>query len=433
MAAGYLANLRCLNRDTRLIVGSYAPICLAAFGVWGVLLNLYLLRLGYGPDFVGLVNGAGLVTGAAACLPAAALGRRRGCRPASVAGMVLGTLAALLLPLAQWVPADLRSAWLIALYALYCLGGWGLYRVNSVPLLMQVASEEERNLAFSLMKAFISGGIFLGAIVAGFLPALLASALGTTLAEPTPFALSLLLGPLGFGVGAAMLLATERVRTPVVSAAATATAPGRWSAAGVMGAMAAVIALMYAGYGCINTFYNVYLDEALRVSTAAIGTTMAIGGLIGVPAAMAAPLALSRLGNRKTYAGSYLGVMVCGLALGLTGNFAVAAVAYLAVRALQSLAEPGIIVLQMTVVPEDQRTTMSAVATMAEVLGTAALAFGGGQIIVGAGYRALFLTGAALVLAGVAWFTYYFGRRQSDVPFATLRGSQPSQAARIAK
>ena len=57
--ATYIANLRLLSRDVRLFLVAAALIGFSWDGVRTVLLNIYLLRLGYGPEDVGVINGIG--------------------------------------------------------------------------------------------------------------------------------------------------------------------------------------------------------------------------------------------------------------------------------------------------------------------------------------------------------------------------------------
>ncbi len=65
------------SRDARLYLSSAALMGFTIFGgVYSLLMNLYLLRLGYGPGAIGVANAAGLLGWALACLPAGRLGRR---------------------------------------------------------------------------------------------------------------------------------------------------------------------------------------------------------------------------------------------------------------------------------------------------------------------------------------------------------------------
>ena len=78
--------VRAFNRSIQLWLVFWALGGFAYFGLQGGLLNLYLLRLGFGPQFIGLLVGFGEIAGGVAALPAAAFGRRVGLRTAQQAG-----------------------------------------------------------------------------------------------------------------------------------------------------------------------------------------------------------------------------------------------------------------------------------------------------------------------------------------------------------
>ncbi len=68
----YTYAIQQLNRDVRLY------LLTAMNGVYSILLNLYLLRLGHGPRFIGLVNAAGQFAFITISIPAGVMGRRWG-------------------------------------------------------------------------------------------------------------------------------------------------------------------------------------------------------------------------------------------------------------------------------------------------------------------------------------------------------------------
>lgn len=77
----YLNTLRLFSREARLYLVTAGLIGFTIFGgIYTTLLNLYLLRLGYGPEFIGLVNAVGLFGLAIFSLPAGMLGDRWGVR-----------------------------------------------------------------------------------------------------------------------------------------------------------------------------------------------------------------------------------------------------------------------------------------------------------------------------------------------------------------
>lgn len=111
---GYVRTLRRLGRDVHLFLLTSALVGLTVFGgISAVLMNLYLLRLGYGPEFIGVFIASGNIAFAAACLPAGALGARLGSRTVMVIGLTAASLGGVATALSELIPEGARAAWLI--------------------------------------------------------------------------------------------------------------------------------------------------------------------------------------------------------------------------------------------------------------------------------------------------------------------------------
>ena len=114
MLDAYVRDLRSFDRNVRLYLISGALVGFTtAGGIYTVLLNLYILRLGYGFELVGMVNAAGAIAYALFCLPAGAMGKRFGTRRVMLFGMVLITVGNGMLPLAEFVAESWRAHWLV--------------------------------------------------------------------------------------------------------------------------------------------------------------------------------------------------------------------------------------------------------------------------------------------------------------------------------
>src|SRR5918998_6360279 len=136
MAGAYLGTLHLINRDVRLYLLGSALIGFTVFGgITSVPGSLYLLRLGYGPDFIGLVNAAGELGFAVFGLPAAVLGRRWDSRRMLIGGLAIGTIGSLLVPVAELLPVWGRSGWILTT-GLCSSFGFALYFVGGNPFLM---------------------------------------------------------------------------------------------------------------------------------------------------------------------------------------------------------------------------------------------------------------------------------------------------------
>jgi len=176
----------------------------------------------------------------------------------------------------------------------------------------------------------------------------------------------------------------------------------------MLGAMALVTLLRAAGVGTSRVFFNVYLDDGLGVSTAQIGTLFAIVQLASVPAALAMPYLAARSGLYRVVVWCSLGIAASMLPLALVPHWAAATIGRIGTYSLSAIADPALSVYQLELVPQRWRSVMAGVASTALGVSWTALAFGGGFLIAGLGYRALFLGAAGLTGAGTLVFAALF-------------------------
>lgn len=409
MVTTYLQMLRLFSRDLRLFLVTAAIVGLAWDGMRTVLLNLYLLRLGYGPQSVGLINGVGALAFALLCPPAGTMGRRWGSRNMLIAGASLLAAGFGLLPLAEFLPAAWRTGWLLATSVLTYLG-LALYLVNGLPFMMDATQPEERNYAFSVHMALAPLAAVAGSLAGGLLPGAFSTLLGLPLEEAATYRFPLWLAALLLIPGVVALLATRSVdgewiqTTPSSTPAALdSRAPSR-----LLIAIALIMALRFGGRGGVATFFNVYMDEGLGVSTALIGTLVATAQLLSVPAALAAPLLAARWGNARTIFWGTIGMALCTLPLALIPHWAAAGLGFVSSTPLFSLTTGPIRVFSQELVTPRWRAPMASAFMMGAGLAFSAASLTGGYAIVALGYNTLFLVGAGLIAAGGVLFWSWF-------------------------
>ena len=405
----YLDVLRKFNRDVRLYLAAATVVGFTIDGgVYSVLFNLYLLRLGYGPEFVGLVNGAGMLAFALFSLPAGTLGGHWGSRRMMIAGLSLLLTGGGLLPLAELSTATWQAGWLLVTYVLAFIG-FAIYFVNIAPFLMGVTSPEERNHIFSVQAAFWSLAGFTGSLVGSLLPGLLAAYLGVSLNQAAPYRYSLLIATVLLIPAILAVLATHEVRARPVPERQVEVGSSPF---GLIALLTLVRLLVVMGVGAIFIFFNVYLDAGLHIATTQIGALSAAGRLLAVPAALTVPLLTARWGNGRTAACASLGTAISLLPLALIPHWSAAGLGFIGVIALTSIRYPTFLVYTMEVVSPGWRPTMSGAGEMASGLSFSAIALSGGYIITALGYGSLFLTGASLTAIGTLIFWVHFRTRQ---------------------
>jgi MFS family permease len=272
---------------------------------------------------------------------------------------------------------------------------------------MGATSEDERDYVFSLESGLIPLAAFAGSLIAGLLPALFATAMHASLYQPEPYRYPLFVAAGLVVAGALALLATERPVSGRFRHTVSATGP-------LPLAPIAILSLVYllrsAGEAATITFFNVYLDAGLHVSTAVIGTVMSTAQLLGAPAAMAAPLVIARRGRAGTVGLAFLGLVLSLLPMALVPHWFVASLGLACFKAMLSLMSPAFILLCQEAVPPGWRPAMSGAITMGQGVSMSALALSGGYAIAAFGYRSPFSIAAALAVAGGVLFWAFFLR-----------------------
>jgi MFS family permease len=483
--AAYLRMLRLFSRNMRLFLVAEILLGFTWNGVRVVLLNLYVLRLGYGPEFVGLLSAVGSLVFALSCPPAGTMGTRRGSRRMLIAGMGLTAAGFWSLPLASSFGGSWRSGWLLANMAFTNLG-FAWYMVNALPFMMAASNPEERTHAFSVQMAMRPFAGFVGGLVAGVLPGIFATLLGVSQDSASAYRFPLWLGALLLVPAVLVLVRTRAadLQTPVfVNDSSVVHAPSGTRAGSVPAnpgplrlgrpapslpptgptshspslpwspvrhlsiplrlesrpaafgarrinssphtivlAMALMMVIRFAGWGPVNTFYNVYLDEGLGVPTALIGMLSALGQLLSVPAALAAPLLVARWDNPRTIFRGTLAMAFCILPFALIPHWAPAGLGLVGATALFSLTNGPLRVFSQELVASNWRARMASAFMMGIGLALSGVSLVGGYVIVALGYRNLFLLGAGLTAAGALAFWACFRS-----PRGELAGGSPSQ------
>ena len=414
MLTAYMQSLRGSHRNVSLLFSVSALLCFSADGgINTVVFNIYILRLGFGPDTVGLINGVATLFWASGSLLAGWLGTVWGVRKTALTGLLLTLVGAVLLPLAGSVPEVQRVAWL-ALYTTIGYIGLSLYFVNALPYLVQVTNVHNRSNIFAAAAAVSTTAMVGGGLTGGVLPGLFASALGLTMDSAEPYRWTLALLPLFVLVAVLVFMQT---RDPVGHAEQDAAVADDKSGSsvsamyGVIGILGFVRFLQVAALAGGLTFFNVYLDTELAVPTFWVGTALAGARLAGVPAALLGPAISRRLGLGKTVVVVSVLTAVSVLPLALLRTPLAATAGLIGMLVTSNIRYPAFNIYMLEVVPAKLRPMMSGVNEMAAGLSFALVALVGGLVIVRYGYPVLFLAGGAITLRSAFAFAVFLRRR----------------------
>jgi MFS family permease len=394
MSLSYFQAIRRFETDVWLFYGFWLTIGVSYFGIYAVVFNLYLVRLGYGPEFIGLVQGFVFLGLSVFCIPAGWLGKRFGPRRMLIVGTGLSIPFYTAIPLSEIIPSAYRAAWIFLSYG--SLGvTFSLIVVNSIPFLMGLTGEEERSHAFSVLNSVRRLSGFAGNLLAGILPGLISVALGVSLNDP----------PVLCCVQLILLLFTRKQK--VVKQEKTEVKQSKAPIQLIV--LFSVINLLWiAGTWSTRTFFNVYMDTDLMASTALIGALVAVGQLLSGLAALLSPFLVKSLGRFRTLVLVFLGFALSQALLAFIPLWAIAGFGFIGVYALFGIAQPVFVVYSQESITPEWRPVMAGYNSMAWGAGTSALVFGGGYVVAAYGYSSLFSIGMIMAAASALIFFYYF-------------------------
>jgi MFS family permease len=407
------------NQQTRRYFMTIVAMGFVIDGVYAVLLNLYMVRLGYDTRFIGQVNSVGLLIFALVSLPAGILGARwtssRMLR-LGVGGTLAGTF---LLPLAEYTPPGWQENWLIATYALI-LTGFSLFFVNGAPFLMRVVERDKRNDAFAVQTALLSLAAFAGSLFGGTIPGFIARLFDVTLDDPQPYRYALLIVALVI-LAAFLIVLTiapesgedsdespERGDQPGMPSQSS----GFTRAAVILiGVMSLIRFLQVAGLATTSVFFNVYLDTQYALPLSTIGTIASLGRLIAVPMVLLAPWLIRRGSTGSVAMWASLATALCLLPVALAPNWWTAGIGYISALSMTNLRFAAFIVYILMLVPKHQQPVMVGAGETAAGFSFAFMALSGGYIAALSGFRELFLLGATL--SGLGTFIFWLHLRRA--------------------
>jgi predicted MFS family arabinose efflux permease len=406
--ATYVRTLALFNRNVWLFLSATAINGFAFFGIYNLLLNLYLLRMGYGPEFIGWVNAVGPLAFGFGSIPAGIISQRWGSRRALIASYSIILVVFGLLPFAELMPARWQPFWIMVNYALAWLGAT-LFAVNGAPFMMASTTTTERNHAFALFAALSPVAGFLGNLVGGLLPGFFANTLSLSLDDPAPYRLSLWFAASFYLIAA---LAMSYAHETDTGSRNTQNTSAELPPYAIIYFFVAVMFLRTGGEWALRIFLNVYLDTVLHAPLALIGTLSAVGQLMGL-LALIAPMVMKRWDKFGLITVGTFAMACSYLPILLFANWFVVALSFMGLIAAYSLVLPSYSVLSQESVGTQWRTLLSGAMNMAFGAGISVVAIGGGYIIPLVGYRTLFAVAAGMLLGAALVFWGAFHRAQA--------------------
>ncbi len=397
---GYISRIRRFSHNARAYLAYYFLLSIH-LGIYSVIFNLYILRLGFREDLLGLMLSIVYISTGAAAIPAALLCDRIG-RKYTLLFSILITSSTLLL---LYTIGSLD--WLLALSALYGIGT-AFYTVAGSPFLMENSTPDERIHLFSVNSALSQAAYIIGCMAGGMMPNVLAMA-GIDAASPEIYRYTLFLSLALIALSAIPILYMQdegKRPRPLKRLAVLGTS----LASPKVQKLIAVNGLIGIGAGMIVPFFNVYFHNLLSATTDQIGLIFSAGELVMIVGLMVIPFIVERSGKVKTIALTELASIPFLIMLAFTVNIYVAAFAYIMRMTLMNMANPAINSFNMELVSDEQRATVSSLTSMSWYLCMSLSAYLSGIMMAGSNYVLPFMITCATYVCAASLYYLFFSK-----------------------
>ena len=370
-------------------------------GIYGVIFNLYVMKLGYHEDFLGVLLAIVYVTTGVCALPAAMLCDRVGRKRTLV---LSASVLAIALGLLYTVTSDGMLAGGSVLYGI----STALSVTASSPFMAENSSHEERIHLFSVNSAIGMLSAILGSLAGGLLPGGVAWAFGVATDSLLSYRLTLYLSLTAVVVSLLPLLLIREKDPPAVDRLERLRLVLRVTRSPNVRRLVFVNVLIGVGAGLIVPFFNVYFHKVLAASEGQIGVIFAVGQVVMVSGLLCIPRLTGRFGKVRTIALTELLSIPFLLLIAFTTNIYLAGFAYVMRMTLMNMASPAIQSFNMEIVSERERATVSSLTSMGWYLFLALSTFASGIMMAEANYLLPYLiTCLVYFVAAVAYYVFF--------------------------
>ena len=373
-----------------------------AASISDVLFNFYLDSLGYGNEVAGQMNSIFRAAGVIFGIPVGMLIDRRGARKVLMFSIIAYG--------ASWL-AVLSSTDIRVIAPVYFLVGAANIATYTaiIPLLSSVIEPKQRASFFGINAGATIAVGFIGSLLGGALPSLIAPFVGVSATDQLAYRLALVsVSVIGFLAILPLLgFSAAAIKHHAAGHAAPATSGLKLPFMRLV-LFASQGFLLGLGGGMVVPFQNLFFREQFNLPDAQVGLILAISAFaMGFGSFIGGPLA-RRFGLRNAAAWTRL-LAAPTLLLMLVPNLWVSAAAYYASRLVIGVTFPLADALVMQSVPIEQRGTATSLSSMLWSFGWSAAALMSGYMQLDSGFYWVFIaSGIAYIASGLSFYLIPF-------------------------
>lgn len=409
----YLQQALSYPREIKLYL-IYTLLVNLGIGVYVLIFNLYLERIGFRPDFIGLFNAVQTVAMGVVALGIGYLINRVGTWRCIAYGSVFFLITSIGVALTG------NAAAILALGALNG-AATAFVTVPTMPFIIEWTPAEARSSVAALCFSLTSLSMMLGSLIGGWSPRLFSVLGGVAVDSTLAFRGTLIFGIALAALGLPPMWLMRAAREPrsrflgPTAALPPLTSSKRRQVRRDLVVFVAVGLCLSFGAGAVVPFYNVFLSS-VGARPGEIGTIFSLASAVAALVGLAAPLAARKLGTLPAILLVRISPAPFFFLLALSPTVGLAAVAMSVRTSSANMGWPIDSTYIAEILPPEARANAFSFRSGAWNLGYALASFIAGEVIVSVGYVPTFVAFGVTIVVSTLGFVYYFrGRTPANI------------------
>jgi MFS family permease len=399
-AIGYRLKINGFSRNARFFLG-YIFLITLNLGIYSVIFNLYILRLGFKEDFLGLILSLVSISTGLFAIPAAMTCDRIGRKNTLL-------LSCLLLMISLVFLYSTTSTILLTFFSILYGTSSALNVVTGSTFLVENSESSERMHLFSMYYALYTLALMIGNFVGGSLPKILINSLGIDPTGPEAYQLSLYISFFSVFLSFLPLVFIKDRKTNCGKSSDQLLILLSLSRSGLIQKMILVYALIGMGWGMALPFFNVYFDVVLKTSSDQIGSIFSLSEVIMMIALLFVPILTEKFGKVLIVSLVQLSSIPFLLLFISSSTLIVVAFAYIMRSALMNMANPIFNSFKLEIVRENQRATVNSLTWMSCYTFVGLSTYFGGLLMAWGYYKLPFILTCILYAAAAVLYYIFF-------------------------
>jgi MFS family permease len=398
----YLQALKNFSTNARMYLAFNFLVSLYV-GMANVIFNLYIIKLGYNEQFLGLIVSVTMIATGIFAFPAAQLCDRIGSKKSLLLSGILSAIALYLLYVLT------SQEWLLILSLLS-----GIFStvptIIASPFMCENSTPEDRIYLFSFNFAIFVVATVVGMAIGGYLPQVWTALFGVDSSSIVSYRYTLYASlivavlsivPLAFlEERKKVSVAVPDYKSMIIELAGSATVKR----------LVVISCLIGFGAGLIVPFFNVYFNKILSATPGQIGLIFALAQAFMAVGAMAVPYMVSKIGKVKTVSLTYVISIPFLILLAISTNLYVASAAYVLRMVFMNMSSPIYNSFSMEVVHEEEMASVSSLTSMGNYIAIAMSSYVAGVFMTYGSYLLPYLATCVFYLAASVLFFKFFRR-----------------------